>query len=82
MSVAVGWWAESHVSFGVTITPEVGFRYGGPKQEFGVTLTPEIGMSAVAHNRASFGLSVPVSLGMGRPATARRRSVWCSRRIS
>ncbi|APC43518.1 minor tail protein [Mycobacterium phage SuperGrey] len=64
MSVAVGWWAESHVSFGVTITPEVGFHYGGPKQEFGVTLTPEIGMSAVAHNRASFGLSVPVSLGM------------------
>ncbi|QXO12821.1 hypothetical protein SEA_LATRETIUM_21 [Mycobacterium phage Latretium] len=65
MSVAVGWWAESHVSFGVTITPEVGFRYGGPKQEFGVTLTPEVGMAAVAHSRVGFGLSVQVSLGMG-----------------
>ncbi|ACY39902.1 gp20 [Mycobacterium phage Ardmore] len=65
MSVAVGWWAESHVSFGVTLTPEVGFHYGGPKQEFGVTIAPEIGMSAVAHSRVGFGLSVPVSLGMG-----------------
>ncbi|APC46603.1 hypothetical protein SEA_GERALT_20 [Mycobacterium phage Geralt] len=65
MSVAVGWWAESHVSFGVTLTPEVGFHYGGPKREFGVTLTPEVGMAAVAHNRVGFGLSVPISLGMG-----------------
>ncbi|AIM50962.1 minor tail protein [Mycobacterium phage Modragons] len=62
--MAVGWWAESHVSFGVTITPEVGFHYGGPKQEFGVTVTPEVGMAAVAHSRVGFGLSVPISLGM------------------
>ncbi|QKO03208.1 hypothetical protein SEA_AWESOMESAUCE_21 [Mycobacterium phage Awesomesauce] len=64
MSVAVGWWAESHVSFGITLTPELGFHYGGPKQEFGVTVTPTIGMAAVPHSRVGFGLSVPVSLGM------------------
>ncbi|QDM57404.1 hypothetical protein SEA_MAHAVRAT_20 [Mycobacterium phage Mahavrat] len=64
MSVAVGWWAESHVSFGVTLTPELGFHYGGPKQEFGVTVTPTVGMAAVPHSRVGFGLSVPVSLGM------------------
>ncbi|AEK09116.1 minor tail protein [Mycobacterium phage Ibhubesi] len=62
--MAVGWWAESHVSFGVTLTPELGFHYGGPKQEFGVTVTPTVGMAAVPHSRVGFGLSVPVSLGM------------------
>lgn len=69
-----GWWAEIHASFGLTLSPTLGFSpEGNADTAFGLSLTPSIGMAASGTSgvsEASFGLSFTPQIGMGTPRSA------------
>lgn len=60
-----GWWAEVHKSFGLALTPSLGFdATSSTPADFGLSLTPAIGMAATGTSKAAFGLTFTPQIGM------------------